>query len=417
MIKLPQGFTDLSPEKAEVFYFVKENLINLFQSYGFKPVVPPCVELIDTFLLSDEEEIKTFNFIDHFEAKNACFRYDFTPQIGRILSNYNIKLPAKFCYEGSVLRNPEGLTGEEREFYQAGVEIIGIEDTDADIELVLLADKIFKQFGVKDYKLFLGNVGIIKSLFNNKGESAVPDELKKAFVEKNTSEIKKIVTTLNLSTMQRNFLIELPFLCGELDLISEVTKKFPIKEIVPHLSKIKKIAEMAKHFNIPLYVDMGEVRGFEYHSGIILDCYALDKQNNYQEIITGGRYDNLLQRYLNKSVHATGFAVDILKLSLSVQYRDEKRFLILFSGKEDKKLDVLKLSESLREKGAKVLVEFSTASREEELIKDHKNNFEYIILYCEDVIKVVDCKDMTENLLKNVNNDFFSNLLFNGVVK
>lgn len=413
MIKLPQGFTDLLPEKAEVFYFVKESLMNLFQSYGFKPVVPPSVELIDTFLLSGEEEIKTFNFIDHFEAKNACFRYDFTPQIGRILSNYNIKLPAKFCYEGSVLRNPIGLTGEKREFYQAGVEIIGIEDTDADIELVLLADKIFKHFAVKDYKLFLGNVNIIKSLF----ETSVPDELKKAFVEKNTSEIKKIVSTLNLSAIKRNFLIELPFLCGELDLISEVTKKFPIKEMVPHLSKIKKIAEMAKRFNIPLYVDMGEVRGFEYHSGIILDCYALDKQNNYQEVITGGRYDNLLQCYLNKPVPATGFAVDILKLSWSVHHENGKRFLILFSGKEEKKLDVLRLSESLREKGANVLVEFSTAENEEKVIKENKNSFDYIIFYCEAGIKVVNCKDLTENLLKNTNNDFFSNLIFKGVVK
>lgn len=109
MFKLPEGFKDLLPDEAEVFYFVQQKLYESFLAFGYKPVITSSVEFLKTYILSGEEESHVFNFIDHYENKTACFRFDFTPQIVRIISShkdFHQNLPIRICYFGSVLRNP-----------------------------------------------------------------------------------------------------------------------------------------------------------------------------------------------------------------------------------------------------------------------------------------------------------------------
>jgi len=407
MLKVPQGFADLLPEKAEVFYFVKEKLVSIFQGYGFIPLVPPSIELLETFSLSGEDETNTFNFIDHVETKTACFRYDFTPQVARVVANQNFNLPLKIFYDGVVLRNPKRLSGENREIYQAGVEIVGDTTYFADLELVVLADSVFRATGVKDFKIFLSDVGILKSLFSGmSGVNSISEELKQAFIEKNVSEIAKLAAKLNLSEDKRTLLSDLPLLCGDIKMIKELKNCCKVEEVKPFLKKLEKIANQAEELGITVLFDLGEVKGFEYHSGIILDCYAADSFNKYHEVITGGRYDNLLERYLGKKVSATGFAVDVLKLSSVVSYEMPLRLLIVCSD-VNRSLEAFKVADNLRKVGVRTMVVQKNDSPYEKFIKD----FPFALILEKDKARFVDFKSNKERTIKKLSIDFANNFV------
>ncbi|GAB4435325.1 MAG: ATP phosphoribosyltransferase regulatory subunit [bacterium] len=405
MFIVPQGFSDLLPGKAEVFYFVRDKLVKLFQSHGYLPLVPPTIELLDTYTLSGEREEETFNFIDHAESKTACFRYDFTPQVARILSNYRFSLPVKFCYDGVVLRKSRKLSGEKREIYQSGVEIVGDGTDFADLELILLAEKIFRTLEIKSFRIFLSDVGIIRSLFN---KSEVPSELRKAFIEKNITEIKIIADKLDINSEKKKFLSDLPLMCGGEELISDIEKQYKIEEIKPYLKRLKKIAQEANKSGITVEFDLGEVRGFEYHSGVILDCYAEDKDNRYQEVITGGRYDNLLTAYLGSAVAATGFAVDVTKLCSCVNYSPVPSLLLVAEETSDI-ADVQRVAELFRNHGVKVNI--LNTLKIDEYLTNWKGSYDFMIIFDSSTRKVLNLKTKTEKVVKKITSDFIKNFL------
>lgn len=383
---------DLMPEEAEVFYFVKKKLFDVFKLYGFSVVAPSSIELIDTYLSSGEKEANTFNFIDHYEGKTACFRYDFTPQIARILASSKTPLPARFCYEGSVLRNPEGLSGVMREIYHAGVELIGIEGEDAEAELVLMLVRLFKELGMGGFKIFLSDANICSRIFG--GGAAMPAELKKAFINKDLSEIKKIASRLDISSDKKRFLQELGFLCGDKDVLDYAGKKHGIDEVMPYIGRLKRLYDAVEPYCAGrIFFDLGEVRGFEYHTGIMFDCYAQDKNGNDVEIITGGRYDNLLKNFCGEDIPATGFAVDIFNLSRCAAHEKSPAFLIAYDSNRRKKR-ALKLAEDLRNKGFAVTVDFSTSKEHSE-----KRQFDYGIMLRNNDTIVVDFKTGKEKKL------------------
>ncbi len=406
MFRVPQGFTDLLPERAEVFYFVKERLLSLFKSYGFLPVNPVSVEFITTFTAAGEDEVSTFNFIDHVDGKTACFRQDFTPQIARIVATHNLTLPAKLCYEGVVLRNPKELTGERREIFQAGVEIIGVESLTADIELVVIADGVFKEVGVSEQKIFINDVSLIKSIF---GEgNYIPSELRSAFIVKDISEIRKIVSKSGLSAEKRDFLCELPLFCGDTRMLEEIERRFRVDEIKPSLKRLKSIAQNVNKLGIEVLFDLGELRGFEYHSSIILDCYGADKKGQYHEIITGGRYDNMLVNYMKKNVAATGLGVDILKLSYCANHNKEISILLLCDGAEQFGQG-LKLAKMLRQRGKTVFL--ANVSDLSEQFAEEEKGFDFKILLEKNRCILRDMKKGREEVVKKITVDFINKFL------
>lgn len=410
MLKVLSGFTDLLPDKAMVFCFVKEKLNALFQSFGFLPIVPPSVEVINTFTLSGEEESDTFNFIDHREGKTSCFRYDFTPQIARIIKNYSIGLPQKFCYDGVVLRNPKQLSGERREIYQAGVEIIGESSIFADIELILLSREIFNNLGIDDFKIFISDIRVIKAIFTDgKGNTLIPDKLRRCFVEKNLSEIEKILQEVQLSEEKKVFLKELPLFCGDIKMIESIISDFKIKEITPYLKRLVEIGKFVQDAGVTVHFDLGEVRGFNYHSGIIIDCYVADEFKKYHEVITGGRYDHLLENYLQKPVAATGFAVDLLTLIEVVNY-DKPLSIFILCNCANKMVEVFKIAENLRKTGIKVFLAYNKEGNLETL-EEIEKNFGFKLIVEEKKAKIIFQKSGEEKTLKNLSFNFVNSFI------
>ncbi len=403
MFRLPDGFKDLLPYEAEVFYFIQQKLYSSFNSFGYSPIIPSSVEYIKTYTYSKEPEEQIFNFIDSYDNRTACFRFDFTPQVVRIITsvkNFIKNLPYRVCYFGPVLRNPENFTGLPREIHHAGIELIGVEGIKAELELISIVKDIEKHLKLKsEIKLFFNDNEILKKILRKTGLYKNP-YLKEALIVRDITEIKKITEKTNIESSLKQFIIDLPLLCGDVTLLEHIEKTYRIEFLLPNINKLKDLAYfVGKNLNKNIYFDLGEVRGFEYHAGITFDGYAQDNNGKAQEIITGGRYDSLLEIFAKKHIPATGFAIDIMKLSNCINYQSSMRVAILTN---ETMIDKgFMLAEILREN------EINTTIISDGKEKHLKNRFDYIlILDNNNMLFLKNCKNkkmskLTWNDLKN----------------
>ena len=144
---LPSGFKDELFEQASLEYKYKNKIINLFQSNGYELVKPPLIEYANL-----ENEKNAFVIKEKKESRNFIIRNDITLQIAR-LANSRLKnkiRPLKLCYYGEVIRKKGTMLRPERQFLQVGAEIIGSNNTKADIEIINLAYHSLKNIGIKN---------------------------------------------------------------------------------------------------------------------------------------------------------------------------------------------------------------------------------------------------------------------------
>jgi len=403
MFRLPDGFKDLLPYEAEVFYFIQQKLYSSFISFGYSPIIPSSVEYIKTYTYSKEPEEQIFSFIDSYDNRTACFRFDFTPQIVRIITtvkNFTKNIPFRVCYFGPVLRNPENYTGLPREIHHAGVELVGVEGIKAELELISIVKDIEKQLKLKsEIRLIFNDNEILRKILRKTGLYKNP-HLKEALIVRDITEIKKITEKTNIDSSLKKFIIDLPLLCGDVTLLEQIEKKYKIEFLLPNTKKLKDLAYfVSKNLNKNIYFDFGEVRGFEYHAGITFDGYAQDNNEKVQEIITGGRYDSLLEIFAKKRIPAIGFAIDIMKLAYCINYQSSTKVAILTNENMIDKS--FKLAEILRAK------EINATIISDEKEKNLKNKFDYIlILDNNNMLFLKNCKNkkisqLTWNDLKN----------------
>ena len=137
----PAGTKDFLPYEAAVITESAKVLLNEFSKWGYKRVITPSVELVDTLRISSDVN-NLFKVVDVGSGELLSFRSDFTLQIGRLSSavlNSNV-LPCKFSYCGPVLRNIDRVSGKHRDKEQA-ISILQL-DSKADSSVIneLLAE-------------------------------------------------------------------------------------------------------------------------------------------------------------------------------------------------------------------------------------------------------------------------------------
>jgi ATP phosphoribosyltransferase regulatory subunit HisZ len=159
---LPKGVKDFLPLKAAKIEYLNRTLQKVFHSWGFRPVCPPALENLDVleYGLGTGLRERTFRFDDRQSGKLVAFPPDITPQIARIFATrmQDLPLPQRLCYSGRVLRHAEQQAGKDREIFQAGVELIGLESAEADAEMITMAIESIQAVGAEEFTIDIGQV-------------------------------------------------------------------------------------------------------------------------------------------------------------------------------------------------------------------------------------------------------------------
>jgi len=179
---VPSGISTILPETAQRVRRLEERLLTTLSAWGYREIIPPTFEYLDVLSPGLEPEVieACYKFADPTTGRILLLRPDVTAQIARIVAMGMLDeaLPLRLSYRTTVYRCEPEHAGRERELFQVGAELIGVDDVAMDAEIIGLMSECLKQVGLSDFTISLGHVGFFKALVARAGLS--PEGRKKA---------------------------------------------------------------------------------------------------------------------------------------------------------------------------------------------------------------------------------------------
>ncbi len=372
--QLPTGVKIYLPEEAARLRGLQERLLGVFRLWGYREVMTPTFEFFDVLQLGTDEALQEgmFKFVDRDTGRMLALRADVTPQIARIAATRlrDRPKPYRLAYRTNVFRNEAPRLGRMREFYQAGVELLGLDKPEADAEMIAMVIEAFRAAGLERFQIDVGHVEFARGVLDSLGvERDVARALREALGRKDVAELTRLVGDLSVPSATADLLLALPGLQGGADVIRRaagLVQNPRSERAVAGLAEVHRLLG-AYGLGEAILLDLGEVRGFDYYSGVSFEGYV---DGFGVELVGGGRYDQMLGRF-GTPCPATGFAFDVNRVLLALAAQGiEPRvtgpefFVIDFT--EDKGT-ALALSRRLRELGLAVARDIMSRPLEESL--------------------------------------------------
>jgi len=310
--QLPEGIDELTGDKALVFESIRRQLIDLYVEKGFNLVIPPMVENVESLLLtSDSVNEKTFKFLDPVSGKMLGVHADITPQIARIDAKKDSGKVEKYCYINAILQTKADDFYASRSPIQAGAELYGSDDIDADVEVIELMLESLKLLTISPIALSLGNVAIFDALIESE---SLDDEqamtLRQIFVKRSVPDLSVFLSDNALKNPEKfSALITLE---GDASVLEEALILFEdFPQAKTAIEDLVRINAQLSNANVQVVLDLGELKTYEYHTGVIFSAY---NEHYSKALAQGGRYNGLSASF-GQSRAATGFSFDLKFLS------------------------------------------------------------------------------------------------------
>lgn len=355
---LPEGINESLPEQAEALEVLRRRILDLYHSWGYELVILPFIEYLESLLTGTghDLDLQTFKLTDQLSGRMMGVRADMTPQVARIDAHrLNRDVPTRLCYLGTVLNTrPDGFAGS-RSPMQVGAELYGHAGIDSDLEVLSLMLETLKISGIETLHIDLGHVGIFRNLAAEVGLSSEQEaRLFDMLQRKARPEIEDFLSSLELSEVHRTCLSELASMNGGLEVLEKARAMMSsVNGLSAILDDIESVAKRISedYPQVELNIDLAELRGYHYHTGIIFTAYV---PGQGKEIARGGRYDDI-GKVFGRARPATGFSTDLKTLiSLSSSPPEQKQAAVFAPADPDPSLKAAVTS--LRNESQRVVV-------------------------------------------------------------
>lgn len=309
---LPQGMRDLLPAVARDQAALASRILGAFELHCYQRVVFPVFEYAELLErgLGALDPNDVLRFVEPDSGKVVALRPDMTPQVARLLSTrlVDAPLPARICYQGSVLRRRRERARRHQQIPQAGIELVGLPAPDGDLEVLEVASAAVRAAGLDDFVLDLGHARIAASLIEQ-AEPGARAGLVEALGLKDGSELSRRAKASGLSGRELDALSALPDLHGGEAVFRAARAALTGTAAEPALGELERLWQAAQQRGLArrLVVDLGETWSFAYYTGAMFQILA---EGPGQSVGSGGRYDGLLERF-GTPRSAAGFAFDL----------------------------------------------------------------------------------------------------------
>lgn len=326
----PLGMRDTFPKIFEKQEAVRSKGREFLQLRGYEFIKTPTLEYYDTVgKASAIVESSLFKLVDT-QGNTLVLRPDMTTPIARVASSKLLKekIPLRLAYFANVFRAQELEGGRPAEFGQMGIEIIGDASVYADAEVILTAIDLLKELGVEDFKITIGNAGILDAIIRKNVETDEQFEtLHQLLVQKNFVGFEEAVVSFRLPRAEEETLLNFIGEATELKSIRQIAKYLSEKQALLYMEQLASILEIA---DVAKYIafDFTLASHMNYYTGMLFEVYAAGSGFS---LGNGGRYDGLLSDF-GKDVGAIGFGlrVDYLLEVMPKREQQNDDVLVLF---------------------------------------------------------------------------------------
>jgi histidyl-tRNA synthetase len=378
-IQAPKGVREYLPPESRAFEWVRSQLIAPAKNSGYQLMELPVFE--DTNLFSrgvgestDVVSKEMYTFEDR-GGRSITLRPEGTAGVMRAVIESNLdrgQLPVKVWYSGQFFRAERPQAGRYRQFYQVGIEAIGIDDPALDAEVIAIADQGFKNLGLRNYRLEITSLGDLPSRSAHK------------------VDLQKFIATLDLdeATRERAALNPLRLFDDKRPEMIEKMSKAPL--LLDYLSDYSRnhfesVKGYLDALNISYVVNPRMVRGLDYYTGTTFEFVHQDL-GAQSGIGGGGRYDGLMEVLGGQPLSGIGFGLGVDRALLAaiaegtLPVHDFSSDLFIIPLGESSKAYVLTLAASIRSQGFSVEIAFGDRSLKGAMKGADKSGARYVLV-------------------------------------
>lgn len=319
LVEVPPGVQCFVGEEARRRRAIEARVVSIFEGWDYEEIIPPLYDYADVFA-SDVLAPKTYSFVGR-EGSLLALRPDFTSLLAKIAAGRLSARPApiRLYYSGEVLRYEPPKAGRQGELYQMGLEHLGGGGPLADLEVLAVAAECLEVLGVREWVLSVGHVGAFTGLLEGTGlEKEQLERLRERVEAKDPASITELLAGVGAPLAVTQAVVHLATLAGEASVLERAASAFNFSRVattaVAELREVTSALEdagLGRH----LAVDLGELRGLDYYTGLVFRVYA---PGLGLEVGSGGRYDTLLARF-GRPMPAVGFMLGLDRLALLLE--------------------------------------------------------------------------------------------------
>ena len=408
-IQAPKGVREYLPPESQSFEWVREQLIAPAKKAGYQLMELPVFE--DTNLFSrgvgestDVVSKEMYTFEDR-GGRSITLRPEGTAGVMRAVIEQNMdrgQLPVKVWYSGQFFRAERPQAGRYRQFYQVGIEAIGVDDPALDAEVIAIADQGFKNLGLKNYRLEITSLGDAQSRAAHRVDLL-------AFI--NQLELDEV-------TAERAKLNPLRLFDDKRPEMQEAMAKAPmlLDYLTPEsAANFASVQSYLTAMEIDFVINPRMVRGLDYYTGTTFEFVHPDL-GAQSGIGGGGRYDGLMETLGGQSLSGIGFGLGVDRALLAaiaektVPSQDFTSDLFIIPLGEDAKQQALVLSQSLRNSGIQTELAFGDRALKGAMKAADKSGARYVVVLGDSELNrgIIELKRMSDGVSSSVKIDQLS---------
>lgn len=356
-ISAPKGVSEYTPPRSSSFEFVRESLIAPARNAGYQLIELPVFEDTDLFKRgvgesTDVVSKEMYTFEDR-GGRSITLRPEGTAGVMRSVIEHGLdrgQLPVKVWYSGQFFRAERPQAGRYRQFYQVGIEAIGLDDPAIDAEVIAIADAGFKALGLTQYRLEITSLGDAQSRAAHR------------------VDLLKFIATLDLdeATAQRAAINPLRLFDDKREEMKKAMADAPL--LINYLSDSSRahfdqVIGYLDALKVSYTLNPRMVRGLDYYTGTTFE-FVHELLGAQSGIGGGGRYDGLMEQLGGQSLSGIGFGLGVDRALLAAEAEGvigDDAFvsdLFIIPLGENAKTHALTIAAALRANGKKVEIAF-----------------------------------------------------------
>jgi ATP phosphoribosyltransferase regulatory subunit len=308
------------PRAAARRHSLAERVMAVFDAWGYARIVTPVFECADVLErgLGHDARAAAIRFVEPGTGEIVALRPDITPQVARLVATRmgEVEGPIRLCYQGAVTRLSGRLAHElgQREILQAGIELIDAPEPDGDAEVLAVAAAALAASKLPETRLDVGHVAPAAHVLGAAPDGDARARLAAALARKDRAGVRAAARVLPAEIIPLAEALAVLWGPAEATRARAAALPWPddVRAALARLGAVlATFAELADPPVPAVTIDLGDLRGFDYYTGVRFAGYAGGAPD---AVLRGGRYDALIERY-GRAARATGFAIDLEALA------------------------------------------------------------------------------------------------------
>ena len=313
-IRAIRGMCDMLPDEAYLWQYLEDHVREVFQQYGYRNIRTPIVETTSLFVrgvgeVTDIVEKEMYSFEDSMNGDKLSLRPEGTAPTVRAALQHNLLYngPQRLWYSGPLFRHERPQKGRYRQYHTFGVEALGFAGPDIDIEMLVLARRLWKRLGIDNVELQINTIG--------------SNDERRAFRGKLIEYFEQHREVLDEDAQRRLLTNPLRILDSKNPAMQAVIEAAP--KLMDHLGDASRanfdaVLSGLQAADIPYVINPRLVRGLDYYNLTVFEWVsgALGAQS---AVCSGGRYDGLFEQLGGKATPGCGFGIGVERLLLLLE--------------------------------------------------------------------------------------------------